>query len=126
MTVRQDLIIREGATFTFGFDAGFDLAGYSARATFKPLGRYINTPEAFLSSEGDADGGTIDLSGQVATLSMTPAQTSALVGDQNLFGPFRADEPLLVQMWDMVLTAPDGTATRPLEGRVYAYRSVTE
>ena len=125
MTARQDLVIREGASFSWTYDAGVSLDGYSARAAIKMAGAYINTAEAYLSSGADASGGTITLSGTMATLSMTAAQTDALADEIAWWFPNRAIDPVIRMMWDLELVAADGTVTRPVEGSVLVYRSVT-
>lgn len=134
MTLRHDLTIRQGETWSFAWqklDASgspVTLTGYTAKASLKrDLGA---DADALLSTGSDASGGSISISGSTVTLSMTSTQTQAL-GDLNsvedlLWGAQGSDPGAVLEMiYDLVLTAPGGTATRELEGKAFVIRGVT-
>jgi len=134
MTLRHDLTIRQGETWSFAWQkldaagAPVTLTGYTARAAFK---RDIGADaDALLSTASDSRGGSISISGSTVTLSMTDTQTYAL-GDLNsvedlLWGAQGAEpSDQLPMIYDLVLTAPGGTVTRELEGRAFINRGVT-
>ncbi len=134
MTLRHDLTIRQGETWSFAWqklDASgspVTLTGYAAKASLK---RDIGADaDALLSTSSDASGGLISISGSTVTLSMTATQTQAL-GELNsvedlLWGAQGCDPGDVLEMiYDLVLTAPGGTVTRELEGRAFINRGVT-
>lgn len=121
-TLRQDLIVREGTSFSFPFAAGVDLTGYKARAAV----RYAidAVAEVYFSTEGDAEGGVITLDGATATLTMTPAQTERLAGDTEWLLSRKISREIRL-FYDLELEAPDGSVTRPIEGTFTIIRSIT-
>lgn len=133
MTLRQDLAVTQGQTWShvythLGPDGlPVDLTGYSARMAIKA--GFESTYEAYLSSGPDANGGTITLGddGKV-TLAMTAKQSAALAGDLSFFlfvQPEARAEQYVKFLYDLELEAPDGTVTRPIEGRLVLQREVT-
>lgn len=137
MTTRQDLIIRQGETWSFTYakrdEAGavVDLTGYSARMAIRD--RVGGSLEAFLSSTGDAAGGTITLGGAAGTVvpSMTSTQSAALANTLATLSVLIADEEpdglksTETFVYDLELTSPAGVVTRELEGHVVVHRRVT-
>jgi hypothetical protein len=134
MTARHDLEIRQGQDWSFVYthlDSGgsaVDLTGYSARASFKVS--YEGSTEAYLSSGDDADGGSIALGGAngTVTMSMTAAQTTALLEEPSLFawaGKSGKVNPVEKFIYDLELVDGSGVVTRVLEGRVFIQREVT-
>ena len=97
--------------------------------------------EAYLSSEGNADGGSIALGGSIGqiTLAMTAQQSAALLGnlpswnwhwmdEEGLTGETRDSvnyDKEVKLIYDVELVAQDGTVTRVLEGNVIVDREVT-
>lgn len=144
MTLRQDLTIQQNASWSFTYthrDASgspVDLTGYSAAMSIKrALGQTV-VARAYLSSGADADGGTITLGGAAGTITMamTPAQTLKLVMDFDLWAVIdrrdvdpRGDDvlvrPQVALVYDLLLTAPDGSVSRPIEGAAIVRRSAT-
>lgn len=136
MTTRQDLYIEQGVTWSWVYtwldSAGdpVDITGYSARMAIKT--RFDWNTEAYLSSGSDADGGSIalgDAAGTI-TLSMTAAQTTALVGDLSIYTLVPPEnrqpvEPTVTLLYDLELVTGAGAVTRVLEGRVNVRRQVT-
>ena len=90
MTIRQDLKINQGETWSWVYThidstgSAIDLTGYTARMSVKT--NFTGSTEAYLSTGADADGGIISLGGVVGTvtLSMTAAQTTALTDNSSL------------------------------------------
>lgn len=135
MTVRQDLIIYQGATWSFVWTkmsagAAVDLTGYNARMAIRD--RVGGSLEALLTT-GGATGGTITLGDAAGTVtaSMTATQ-SAVVGTSlaTLSVLIAAEEPrglepTVTYVYDLELTSPAGVVTRELEGRVTVHRRVT-
>lgn len=130
MTVRQDLTIRQGATWTFTFTktsggSPVDLTGYAARMAIR---RTVGaTLEAYLSSEADANGGSLALGGAAGTItaSMTAAQSAALGSETWSALVPQTISPEDTYRYDLELVSPAGVVTRELEGRVLLYREVT-
>jgi len=108
-TPRVDLWIRAGDTFTKEFivkvnGAVLDLTGHTVRSQVRAANTSATvmvTPTVTIS---DATAGEL-------TWSLTPAQTAALTADS--------------QVYDVETTAPDGTVTTRVEGRVLRVRDVT-
>lgn len=134
MTLRQDILIRQGETwshvYTHRDSAGdaVDLTGYSARMSIKES--YEGATEAYLSSGADADGGSIALGGAAGTvtLSMTAAQTSALLNllfYTVLEGPARRAARNVDFLYDVEIVSGAGAVTRVIEGRLRVQREVT-
>jgi hypothetical protein len=133
MTTRQDLIVRQGETWSFTWTklsagAAVNLTGYSARMSVKP--RLGGAADAYLSDGSDADGGTITLGGALGTvvLAMTAAQTAALA--QAVTGYVEdvcaVCGPKVVFMYDLETVSGAGVVTRELEGRFIVWRGVTQ
>lgn len=151
MTVRNDLHIRQGETWSFiftkrdGDGAAVDLTGYTARAAFRQfIGGAL---EAYLSNGGDAIGGSIALGGVdgTVTLSMTAAQSAALLTTLSVVstelwrsrdsdprgglggevGACRTAPSTVRLRYDLELVSPAGVVTRELEGAAIVYREVT-
>ncbi len=134
MSVRHDLIVRQGETFAYTWtkrtSAGVavDISGYTARMSVKPcLG---GAAEAYLSSGDDADGGTITLGGVAGTvaLAMTAAETAALADAVTGFveDVCAVCGPKVVFIYDLELESAAGVVTRELEGRFVIWRGVTQ
>ncbi len=144
MTLRQDLHIRQGETWSYVFTkrdaagAAVDLTGYSARAAIKTGIRGLIG--AYLSTGADGVGGAIALGGATGTvtLSMTSAQSAAL-GDICGLETFRRAYRDLISwtgpwwhrrmvarfIYDLELVSPGGVVTRELEGPVHVRLEVT-
>lgn len=135
MTTRQDLIIRQGETWSFVWTktsggSAVDLTGYTARMTIRD--RIKGAQQAYLSSGADADGGSITLGGAqgTVTLAMTATQSAALAGELSVASSVllaehpERDEPEVRYIYDLELVN-GATVTRELEGRVIVYREVT-
>ena len=137
MTIRQDLIIQQHADWSYTYthrSAGsvVDLTGYSAAMSIKKVPGQTAAARSYLSSEADANGGTITLGGPAGTvqLAMTATQTVKLLHDFDLWAMLQAGGNALIKpevhlLYDLNLTAPSGAVVRALEGRVIARRSVT-
>lgn len=137
MTTRQDLLIRQGETFSFTYTkrdaagAAVDLTGYSARMAIRD--RVGGSLEAYLSSTGDAAGGIITLGDAAGTVvpAMTATQSAALANTLATLSVLIADEepdglkPAETFVYDLELTSPAGVVTRELEGHVVVHRRVT-
>lgn len=128
---RQNLIIRQGETWSFpytwkdGSGAPIDITGYSARMAVKKSAD--NATDIFLSTGGDANGGTISLGGALGTilLAMTAEQTDAMQNsDWWMDDPLPLD-PSMNFFYDLEVVSPAGQVTRLLEGQVTYYRSIT-
>jgi hypothetical protein len=135
MTTRQDLIIRQGETWSYVYTkhnaagVAVDLTGYSARMAIKDC--YNGAQQAYLSTGADAWGGSITLGGiaGTVTLSMTAAQAAALAGILNQLAlvPQSIDysKPTVTWLYDLELVSGAGVVTRELQGRVEIQREVT-
>lgn len=135
MSTRQDLIIRQGETWSFVWTkrdsagAAVDLTGYSARMAIKDC--YNGAQQAYLSTGADARGGSIALGGAAGTvtMSMTAAQAADLAGvlNQLALAPHSIDysAPTVTWIYDLELVSPAGVVTRDLQGRVRIEREVT-
>lgn len=135
--VHQDLEVYQGSAFDYSytlFDAAGDevnLTGYAARMAVK---RDLRADEsAYLSTGADANGGLIALGGVAGTIaiSMTAAQTDAL-DEQDWFfrlvdgEPDLPLDPKICFFYDLELVSPGGVVTRPLQGELTLWRSVTK
>ncbi|MEO9230377.1 MAG: hypothetical protein ABI216_15735 [Devosia sp.] len=140
MTLRADLYIQQNASWshvhTHNDAAGspIDLTGYTAAMSIKRAPGQTVVARAYLSSGGDADGGTIVMGGAAGTItmSMTPAQTLKLLWDFDLWAVIESRDPdaALVKpqntlVYDCSITNTNGVTTRVLEGRAIVRRSVT-
>jgi hypothetical protein len=135
MTIHQNLEIRQGQTWTWVYTCKLNgtpvnLTGYSARMSIKQ--DFHVDSEAYLSTGSDADGGRIALGGALGTvtLSMTAAETTALLDDLSYYAFVSQDKrapicPVVEWIYDLELVAPNGTVTRELEGKVQIFRNVT-
>lgn len=126
MTVRQNLLIRQGETWAYTYAHSDDLTGYTARMSLRSS--YSDGLLAYLSTGSDANGGAIAIDGTDITLSMTDAQTTAILTNE-LFpllpdstGPVERFKKLI---YDLEIISPSGTVTRLLEGDVTYSRGVT-
>lgn len=126
MTVRQNLLIRQGETWAYTYAHSADLTGYTARMSLRSS--YSDGLLAYLSTGSDANGGAIAIDGTDITLSMTDAQTTAILTNE-LFpllpestGPVERYKKLI---YDLEIVSPAGTVTRLLEGDVTYSRGVT-
>lgn len=140
MTIRHDLTVRQGETwshvYTHRDSAGsaIDLTGYSARMAVKRAATDAETPQAYLSTGSDADGGTITLGGAAGTvtLAMTAAETSGLLSDVDitaLIPPAKRSlyaDKMEEFVYDLEIIDGSGSVTRALEGRFLVRRGVTE
>lgn len=136
MAARQDLIIRQGETWSFTWTkkdsagSAVSVAGYSARMSIR--GGYGGELQAYLTDGSDADGGTITLGGALGTvvLAMTAAQTAALIDSLSSLslclatGTGEAASTVRF-LYDLELVSAAGAVTRELEGRVIVQREVT-
>lgn len=136
MPRHHDLDIYQGATFAFTYTykdsagAAIDLTGYTARMSVKH--DLVDSDSVFLSTGGDADGGTITLGGDAGTiaLAMTAAQTDAM-DETGWFLFLLGSEPMLPIdrviefMYDLEIESSTGVVTRVLEGKVAFFRAVT-
>ena len=138
MTLRQDIIIQQYASWQFVYThrdtSGnpVDLTGWSAAASIKIQIGQTAVPRAYLSSGPDANGGIITLGGAAGTvtMSMTPSQTKLLVWDFDLWAMLETGIRAIIRRevplyWDLLLTDTNGNAYRALEGRALIRRSVT-
>lgn len=141
MTIRQNIEVKQGETFSFVYthlDAAgsvIDLTGYTARMAIR---KYYNAAhEAYLSTGSDADGGTITLGGGTGTvtLAMTAVQTAALAEAETsginilLARDSGMDVPSVFEkrrkfIYDLELVN-GATITRALEGELIVHREVT-
>lgn len=146
MTLRQNLVVQQGATFSHVYThrdsagAAVNLTGYTARMS---IAEYFGGPAlAYLSTGSDAAGGTITLGGSAGTvtLAMTAAQTDALADSWGAYADVvfaewesglsgitsprtaPANKPMI---YDLELVSGAGVVTRALEGGVDLRRSVT-
>jgi hypothetical protein len=136
VTVRQDLHIRQGATFSFVWTkrdsagAAVDLTGYTARAAIKRA--LSSTADAYLSTGSDARGGTIALGGAAGTVTLSmDADQAATLGylssvEDRLWQEQGCDAEDHIELrYDLELVSGAGIVTRELEGRAVVYREVT-
>lgn len=141
MTVRQDLLIRQGETWSFVWtkrDAAgvvVDLTGYSARMAIRT--GYSGSLAAYLSTGPDAAGGLIALGGALGTvtLSLTAAQSGSLASSVEAIYDLietgaglssrQSVKPTVDFIYDLELVSGAGVVTRELEGRACVYREVT-
>ena len=133
MTTRQDLIVRQGETYSFTWTklsggSAVNLTGYSARMSVRT--HFGGTQEVYLSDGSDADGGTITLGGAAGTvvLTMTAAETAALADAITgwIDDPAAEAGPRVAYIYDLELVTGAGAVTRELEGRLVVLREVTE
>lgn len=110
------LCIEQRASFTLALrltdDAGqpVNLTGYTARMQIRDHVGAADPPLASLST--DPGGGiTISDDGQTLTVTFTGAQTAAFTWEHAVY--------------DLLLTAPDGTADRLLRGEAEVSQAVT-
>lgn len=124
MTTRQDITIRQGETWSYAYTHSSDLTGYSARMSIKA--DWSSDAVAYLSTGSDADGGSIAIDVAGVTLSMTAAQTTALL-DNSAFPTWKAVEKKqsVTLIYDLELVSGAGAVTRALEGRAHVLREVT-
>lgn len=115
MTTHQDLTIRQGETWSYTYAHATDLSGHSARMSIKA--DWSSDAVAYLSTGADADGGSIAIDGTDVTLSMTAAQTTALL--------LSVDAMSETILYDLEIVSGAGIVTRALEGRVHVLRGVT-
>jgi hypothetical protein len=137
MTLRQDLEVRQGQTWSFVWtkkDAAgvaVNLTGYSARMAIRD--RIGGVLQAYLTTGADADGGSIALGGAAGTvtLALTALQSASLADyltrasilyTRNFFVQRK---PLVHFLYDLELVSGAGVVTRELEGSVLVYREVT-
>lgn len=135
MSTRQDLIIRQGETFSFVYTkrdsagAAVDLTGYSARMRVKDT--YNGVQQVYLTSGADSQGGSIALGGAAGTvtLAMTADQAAALASEVNmvsiLLSSLELNKPQKTYLYDLELASGAGVVTRELEGRVVVRREIT-
>lgn len=137
MTLRQNLTIRQGETWSFrythldGDGAAIDLTGYAARMAIRD--QVGGTLEAYLSSEaGEQDGGSIALGGAAGTvdLAMSALQTKRLTDNlasaSILIDPERRNRREETFVYDLEIVSGSGVVTRAIEGIVTVSREVTE
>lgn len=129
MTIRHDLTIHQGQTWTFVYThrvggAVVNITGFSARMGIKA--DYSASFLAYLSTGADADGGTIALGGAggTVTMSMTATESGALAGDISIIPA--EDVATMFFKYDLELVSPAGLVTRALEGRLIVHRGVTQ
>lgn len=146
MTLRQDLHIYQGQTWSYTFvkkdgsGTAVDLTGYSARAAIK--GTYNGVLQSYLDTDpSKSQNGaiTVNASGE-ATLSMTATQTAKLAGElnaltvillrnkapiQSAFDFVDVTKPIAGYLYDFYLVSPAGVATRELQGRALVYRQIS-
>ena len=133
MTIRQDIELRQGETWSFAFvyrDAdgvAIDVSSYSARMAIKA--GFQSSYEAYLSSGSDTDGGSITLAADgTVTLLMTAAQSAKIAGDLTFFiffEPVEHVDRIVRFMYDLELVSPAGVVDRALEGHFLVQREVT-
>lgn len=136
MTIRQDLQIRQGETWEHVYihadsaGSAIDLSGFTARMSIKA--DFDGGNEAYLSTESDADGGSIVLGGAngVVTLTMTAEESAGLGSGLSEFVFLPGDKrvpagPFLKFIYDLELVSSAGEVTRALEGAVLLQRGVT-
>ena len=135
MTMRQDLIVKQGETWSFVFvkrdssGNAVDLSAYTARMSIKDTHNGI--AQAYLSTGADADGGSIALGGAAGTvtLSMTATQSAALASEVSaasvLLTSLDLAKPEQTYLYDLELISGAGVVTRELEGRVLVRREIT-
>jgi hypothetical protein len=135
VTARQDLIIRQGETYSFTWTkrdsagAAVDLTGYTARMRVKDT--YNGVQQVYLTSGADSQGGAITLGGAAGTvvLSMTADQSAALASEVNmvsiLLSSLDLNKPQKTYLYDLELVSGAGAVARELEGRVVVRREIT-
>lgn len=124
MATRQDITIRQGETWSYAYTHSGDITGYTARMSIKA--DWSSDAVAYLTNDGDADGGTITIAGAVATMAMTAAETDVLLDNSVLFSEVHAIKRQSVgYIYDLELVSPASVVTRALEGRVHILRGVT-
>lgn len=133
MTVKHNIDIRQGETFSFVYtykdSAGspINLTGFTGRMSVKRDRRSTNS--VFFSTGSDAIGGTMTLGGSAGTitLTMTAAQTDAM----DLTDWWSRDEPELplnpsrCYLYDLEIVSAAGAVTRVLQGEIKLWRSIT-
>jgi len=136
-TVRQDLFIRQGETFswvyTYGGSTPVDLTGYTARMSIKRTANDAETPTVYLSTGSDADGGTITLGGAAGTvtLAMTATETQNMLTDVDILALIPAEKRARHYVrdekfvFDLEIQSAAGVVTRIIEGNVIVNRGVT-
>lgn len=137
MTIRQNLDVYQGATFSYSFTwkdgsgSPIDLTGYEAIAAVK---RDLFAPEdvVFSSLPSEQYLGSIELGGVDGTieLQMTADQTNSADNTSaflNIFldDPHSAYIDVITYRYDLKLTAPSGQVDRVLEGYFSLHRAVT-
>lgn len=132
MTLRQNLRIDEGTTYSFvhthrdSTGAAIDLTGYTARMSIKR--KYNAAIQAFLSTGSDANGGTLTLGGAAGTITidMTATETDALVDDVELESLLSGEkaEQIEVFIYDLEIIS-GATVTRVIQGKLFLHRAVT-
>lgn len=135
MATRQDLIIEQGADWSFVWTkrnaagAAVNLTGYTARAKVKDGVNGVS--QAYLSTGADAYGGSIALGGAAGTvtMAMSAAQSGALASDISTVSVVLSVEdlakPVKTYIYDLELISPAGVVTRELQGRVVVRREIT-
>ena len=132
MTKRQDLLIRQGADWSWSFThldtdgSAVDLSSYTARMAVKASleGQRV----AYLSSGSDADGGSISLAADgTVILSMTAKETGDISADliELSFDAKSRAERFLYYIYDLELVDSSDVVTRVLQGRITYEREVT-
>ncbi len=138
MTVHIDLYVRQGETWSKTIvhrDAAgdpVDLTGYSAAMSVKRNPTDVETPQAYLSTGSDKDGGTLTLgtsNGEV-TPSMTATETTALISGVDISALIPPEKRRRVHReetyeYDILLDDGSGNKTRAFEGRLIVQRAVT-
>lgn len=126
MTVRQDLHVRQGETWSFTHTHSASLTGYSARMSVRTA--FSDGSLAYLTTGPDADGGTIAIDDTAITLSMTDAESTNLMTNElypllpQSRGPVERFETLI---YDLEVVSPAGAVTRLLEGHLVFERGAT-
>ena len=137
MTLRNDIIVRQGETFSLTYvykiaGVAVDLTGYSARMSVRD--RYGGAQKAYFSSGSDADGGTITLPSSptgAIVISMTAGESANIIEQLSSFGfademeRARHAKSPEVYLYDLEVVS-GATVTRVLEGKFLVYREVTE
>lgn len=135
MSIRQDIIVRQGETFSFTWTkkdsagAAVNLTGYTARMRVKDT--YNGVQQVYLTSGADSQGGSITLGGSAGTvvLALTADQAAALASEVNMTSILLASEdltkPQKAYLYDLELVSGAGVVTRELEGRFIVRREIT-
>lgn len=136
MTLRQNLHVNQGETFSFTHihkvaGSPVDLSGYSARMSVRDW--FGEGLKAYFSTASDADGGTLTLPSSptgAIVISMTATQSSGIIESVPAysFADDMGDDVDAVEkyIYDLEIVSGAGAVTRVIQGEMHIRRGVTE